>query len=66
MLWKQKILFFGLPQENTTRNQWLSCIYNTFPEWSNPNIQMCAVHFMKHCFLILGENDYNAGASDSQ
>ncbi len=23
---------FGLPKEDTTRNQWLSCIYNTVPE----------------------------------
>ncbi len=23
---------FGLPKEDTTRNQWLSCIYNTVPQ----------------------------------
>ncbi len=28
---------FGLPKEDTTRNQWLSCIYNTVPEQFNPN-----------------------------
>jgi len=28
---------FGLPKENTTRNQWLSCVYNTVPEEFNPN-----------------------------
>ncbi len=26
---------FGLPEEDTTRNQWLSCIYNTVPEQFN-------------------------------
>ncbi len=29
---------FGLPKEDTTRNQWLSCIYNTAPEHFNPNM----------------------------
>ncbi len=23
---------FGLPKDDTNRNQWLSCIYNTVPE----------------------------------
>ncbi len=36
---------FGLPKEDTTRNQWLSCIYNTVPEQFNPNIRVCAAHF---------------------
>ncbi len=34
---------FGLPKEDTTRNQWLSCFYNTVPEQFNPNIRLCAV-----------------------
>ncbi len=34
---------FGLPKEDTTRNQWLSCIYNTVPEQFNPNIRVCAL-----------------------
>ncbi len=39
---------FGLPKEDTTRNQRLSCIYNTIPEqlyieW--------AAHFMEDYFL---------------
>ncbi len=33
---------FGLPKEDTTRNQCLSCIYNTVPEQFNPNIRVCA------------------------
>ena len=43
---------FGLPKEDTTINQWLSCIYNSVPEQFNPNIQMCAAHFMEDedCF----------------
>ncbi len=47
---------FGLPKENTTRNQWLSCIYNTVPEHFNPNIRVCAAHFMEDCFLNLGKS----------
>ncbi len=44
---------FGLPKEDTTRNQWLSCIYNTVPEQFNPNIRVCAAHFTEDCFLNL-------------
>ncbi len=42
------------PKEDTTRNQWLSCIYNTVPEQFNPNIRVCAAHFTEDCFLNLG------------
>ncbi len=45
---------FGLPKEDT-RNQWLSCIYNTVPEQFNPNISVCAVHFTEDYFLNLAE-----------
>ncbi len=46
---------FGLPKEDTTRNQWLSYIYNTGPEQYNANIRVCAAHFTEDCFLNLGE-----------
>ncbi len=46
---------FGLPKKDTTRNQWLSCVYNTVPEQFNPNIQMCAAHFTEDYFLNLEE-----------
>ncbi len=46
---------FGLPNEYTTRNQWLSYIYNTVPEQFNPNIRVCAAHFTEDCFLNLEE-----------
>ncbi len=46
---------FGLPKEYTTRNQWLSCIYNTVPEQFNTNIGVCAAHFTEDCFLNLEE-----------
>ncbi len=36
-------ILFGLPKLDTTRNQWLSYIYNTVPEQFNPNIRVCAV-----------------------
>ncbi len=48
--------FFGLPNEDTTRNQWLSYIYNTVPEQYNANIRVCAAHFTEDCFLNLGES----------
>ncbi len=44
---------FGLPKEDTTRNEWLSCIYNTVPEQVNPNIRVYAAHFTKDYFLNL-------------
>ncbi len=47
---KVKVLCLG----NTTRNQWLSCIYNTVPEQFNPNIRVCAAHFKEDYFLNLG------------
>ncbi len=46
---------FGLPKEDTTRNQWLSCIFNTVPEQFNPNTRVCAAHFMEDYFLNLEE-----------
>ncbi len=46
---------FGLPKEDTTRNQWLSCIYNTVPEQYKTNIGVCAAHFTKDCVLNLEE-----------
>ncbi len=45
----------GLPKEDTTRNQWLSYIYNTVPEQFNPNIGVCVAHFTDNYFLILEE-----------
>ncbi len=42
---------FGLPKEDTTRNQWLSSIYNTVPEQFYPNIRVCAAHFKEDYFL---------------
>ncbi len=33
------ITLFGFPKEDTTRNKWLSCIYNTAPEQFNLNIE---------------------------
>ncbi len=44
---------FGLPKEDTTKNQWLNCIYNTVPEQFNPNIRVCAAQFTEDYFLNL-------------
>ncbi len=44
---------FGLPKEDTNRNQWLSCIYNTVPEQFNLNIRVCAAQSMEDFFLNL-------------
>ncbi len=46
---------FVFPKEDTTRNQWLSCIYNTVPEQFNPNIRECAALFTEDCVLNLEE-----------
>ncbi len=46
MSWRRcesETTFFGLPKEDTIRNQWLSCIYNTVPEQYNANIRVCAL-----------------------
>ncbi len=52
---ESKTTLFGLPKEETTRNQWLSCIYNTVPEQFNPNIRACAAQFTEDYFLNLKE-----------
>ncbi len=52
---------FGTPKEDTTRIQWLSCIYNTVPEQFNPNIRVCAAHFNGGLFPEPGRVAYNAG-----
>ncbi len=49
-LWK----YFVWAKEDTIRNQWLSCIYNTVPEQFNPNIRVCTGHFTEGSFLNLG------------
>ncbi len=46
---------FGFPKEDTTRNQWLSSIYNTVSEQFNPNIREREAHFTEDCFLNLEE-----------
>ncbi len=40
------ILALSLPKEDTTRNQWLSCIYNTVPEQFN-QIFECVQHILR-------------------
>ncbi len=50
---ESKTTLFGLPKEDTTRNKWLSCVYNTVPEQFNPNIRVCAAHFTEDYFLNL-------------
>ncbi len=35
---ERETIVFGLPKEDTTTNQWFSCIYNTVPEQHNANI----------------------------
>ncbi len=45
--WERESTLFGLPKKDTTRNKWLRCFYNTVPEQYNPNIRLCAAHFME-------------------
>ncbi len=53
-LWKRNYFVWD-PKEDTTRNQWLSCVYNTVPEQFNTNIGVCAAHFTES-----GRVAYNA------
>ncbi len=46
---------FVLPKEDTTRDQWLSCVHNTVPEQFNPNIRERAAHLTEDCVLNLEE-----------
>ncbi len=52
---RAKLLCLGFQNEDTTRNQWLSWIYNTVAEQFNPNIRVCAAHFTEDFFLKLEE-----------
>ncbi len=53
--YERESALFGLPKEDTTRNQWLRCIYNTFPEQFNQILEcVCAAHFTEDYFLNLG------------
>ncbi len=48
---------FGLPKEDTTRNQWLSYIYNTAQNSTTQILECvhCAAHFTEDYFLNLEE-----------
>ncbi len=52
---ERETTLFVLPKEDTTRDQWLSCVYNTVPEQFNPNIRECAAHLTEDCVLNLEE-----------
>ncbi len=39
MSWRRCVSLWRFTKEDRTRNQWLSCIYNTVPEQFNPNIR---------------------------
>ncbi len=52
---------FGLANEFTTRNQWLSYIYNTVPEQYNANIHNVCSAFYRGLF-----KQGQSSASDSQ
>ncbi len=51
----ESTLFGFQTKKDTTRNQWLSCIYNTVPEQFNTNIRVCAAHLTEDYFLNLEE-----------
>ncbi len=54
---KQSTLF-GLPNVDAIRNHWLRFVYN---RTANPNVRICATHFMDDHFVNLGE--YKAGCA---
>ncbi len=53
---ESKSTLSGFQKEDTTRNQWLSNIYNTVSEQFKANIRVCAAHFTEDYFLIPGES----------
>ncbi len=58
--WESESTLFGLPKEDTTRNQWLSCIYNTVPEQFNPNIKSVRNAFYGGLFPVsIKWNNFN-------
>ncbi len=55
-LCESKSTLFGLPNVDAIRNHWLRFVYN---RTANPNVRICATHFMDDRFVNLGE--YKAG-----
>ncbi len=57
-LCESKNALFGLPKVDAIRNLWLIFVYY---RKHNPNVRICATHFMDDCFVNLGE--YKAGCA---
>ncbi len=57
-LCESKSTLFGLPNVDAIRNHWLRFVYN---RTANPNVRICATHFMDDRFVNLGE--YKAGCA---
>ncbi len=57
-LCESKSTLFGLPNVDAIRNHWLRFVYN---RTANPNVRICATHFMDDHFVNLGE--YKAGCA---
>ncbi len=55
-LFERKSTLFGLPKVDAIRNHWLR-LFTT--EQHNPNVRICATHFMDDSFVNRGE--YKAG-----
>ncbi|XP_077063253.1 uncharacterized protein LOC143715388 isoform X3 [Siphateles boraxobius] len=49
----------SLPRDRGVRDQWLKFIFNSVPHNYDPNLALCAAHFMEESFHNLGE--FNAG-----
>ncbi len=58
-LCERKSTLFGLLKVDAIRNHWLRFVYNTTAQQHNPNVQVCAMHFMGDSFVNLVE--YKAG-----
>ncbi len=52
-LCESKSTLFGLLKVDAVRDHWLRFFYRT--EQHNPNVRICAMHFMDDSFVILGQ-----------
>ncbi|XP_073710642.1 uncharacterized protein [Misgurnus anguillicaudatus] len=58
---ERQTTLFGLPIEESLRNQWSVFLYNAVPDQYSLNVRLCAAHFTEDCFLNIGE--YRAGCA---
>ncbi|XP_028435956.1 uncharacterized protein LOC114556974 isoform X1 [Perca flavescens] len=49
---ESKYHLYGLPKEDSVKNQWLKFMFTTVPQtYKGPYLYLCYLHFEAHCFL---------------